>query len=77
MSPMIGHDPMSTRIGNILHTNVGPQLATMFYQEAGGATLPSDTVVVEGVPHVKCRAVIFLNLQSWDNKQDGPAVGVT
>ncbi|PWA30420.1 hypothetical protein CCH79_00020672 [Gambusia affinis] len=76
VSPMIGHDPMSTRIGNILHTNVGPQLATMFYQEAGGATLPSDTVVVEGVPHVKCRAVIFLNLQSWDNKQDGPAVGV-
>lgn len=77
MSPMIGHDPVSTRIGNILQTNVGPQLGALFYQEAGGATLPSDIVVVERVPVVKCKAVIFLNLQCWDNKQDGPAIGVT
>ncbi|XP_032438279.1 protein mono-ADP-ribosyltransferase PARP14-like [Xiphophorus hellerii] len=76
VSPMIGHDPVSTRIGNILQTNVGPQLEALFYQEAGGATLPSDIVVVERVPVVKCKAVIFLNLQCWDNKQDGPAIGM-
>ncbi|XP_014877743.1 poly [ADP-ribose] polymerase 14-like [Poecilia latipinna] len=76
VSPMIGHDPVSTRIGNTLKTNAGPQLVTMFYQEARGATLPSDIVVVERVATVKCKAVIFLNLQRWDNKQNGPAIEV-
>ncbi|KAM4714714.1 protein mono-ADP-ribosyltransferase PARP14-like [Anableps anableps] len=76
VSPMVGHEPLSTRIGTILDANAGGHLTTMFHKEAGGATLPSETVVAERLPGLKCKAVIFVNLQSWDNKQQGAAAEV-
>lgn len=76
VSPMASHDPLSTRVGNILSNMVGPQLTAKFHTEAGGATLPGDTVLVEGLPALRSKAVIFLNLLSWDNNQHGAAVQV-
>ncbi|XP_047241013.1 protein mono-ADP-ribosyltransferase PARP14-like isoform X1 [Girardinichthys multiradiatus] len=73
VSPMVGHDPVSTRIGNTLSNMTGGQLEAKFHKEAGGATLPSESVVVEGLPGLKCKAVFFLNLLSWDNNQHGSA----
>lgn len=74
VSPMRGHDPLSTRIGNVLSHTVGPQFAVEFHKEAGGASQPGETVVVENLPALQCKAVIFLNQACWDNDQNGNAV---
>ncbi|KAK5848280.1 hypothetical protein PBY51_005908 [Eleginops maclovinus] len=71
VSPMFGHDPHSTRVGSILSKMVGPQLTAKFHQEARGATIPGDIILVEGLP-----AVLFINLTPWDNNQHGTAVQV-
>ncbi|XP_032438307.1 protein mono-ADP-ribosyltransferase PARP14-like [Xiphophorus hellerii] len=71
--PMIGHDPLSSRIGKTLSNIIGKQLKEKFDKETGKATLPGETVVVDGLPGLKCKAVIFLNLICWDNKEDGSA----
>ncbi|MED6253919.1 hypothetical protein ATANTOWER_008100 [Ataeniobius toweri] len=73
VSPMVGHDPLSTRIGKTLRNMTGGQLEAKFHKEAGGATLPSESVVVEGLPGLKCKAVFFLNLLCWDCDQHGSA----
>ncbi|XP_029931738.1 protein mono-ADP-ribosyltransferase PARP14-like isoform X2 [Myripristis murdjan] len=69
VSPMVGHDPLSTRVGHSLHNVVGPQLVTGFNKEAGGATLAADIIPVEGLPGLPCGCVLFLNLLPWDNRQ--------
>ncbi|XP_015257731.1 PREDICTED: poly [ADP-ribose] polymerase 14-like [Cyprinodon variegatus] len=71
--PMLGHDPVSTRIGSILTRMVGSQLLALFHKEAGGFTKPSESVLVEGLSGLKCKAVFFLNLLPWNNNQHGPA----
>ncbi|XP_060922369.1 protein mono-ADP-ribosyltransferase PARP14-like isoform X2 [Limanda limanda] len=76
VSPMVGHDPLSTRIGKILQNVVGPQLVTKFSQNAGGATIPGAIVLLEGLSAPGCKAVIFLNLLPWDNNPNGTAVQV-
>ncbi|XP_041841507.1 protein mono-ADP-ribosyltransferase PARP14-like isoform X2 [Melanotaenia boesemani] len=76
VSPMVGHNPLSTRVGNIFSKAVGPQFTPMFNNEAGGASQPDDTVVVENLPSLQCKAVIFLNQVSWDNDPNGNAVQV-
>ncbi|XP_022625617.1 poly [ADP-ribose] polymerase 14-like [Seriola dumerili] len=76
VSPMAGHDPLTTRVGNILSSVVGSQLIEKFYKDAGGATLPGEIVLVEGLSALQSKAVIFLNLLSWDNDQNGTAVKV-
>lgn len=76
VSPMVGHNPLSTRVGNVLSNVVGPQLSATFHKDAGGATLPGDIVLVEGLPALQSKAVIFLNLLSWDNNQHGSAIQV-
>lgn len=76
VSPMAGHDPLSTRVGNILFNLAGHQLTSKFYKEAGGATMPSDTVLVQDLPVLQSKAVIFLNLAVWDNNQHGTPVQV-
>ena len=76
VSPMYGHDPLSTRIGNALFTAVGVQLALRFKEEAAEETLPGDTVMVEDLPALPSKAVIFLNLCSWGNDPNGTAVEV-
>ncbi|XP_047240975.1 protein mono-ADP-ribosyltransferase PARP14-like [Girardinichthys multiradiatus] len=73
VSPMVGHDPLSTRIGKTLSNMTGGQLEAKFHKEAGGATLPSESVVVKGLPGLKCKAVFFLNLLCWDCDQHGSA----
>ncbi|XP_051800003.1 protein mono-ADP-ribosyltransferase PARP14-like [Acanthochromis polyacanthus] len=74
VSPMVGHDPLSTRVGNALSDMVGPQLTAKFHKEAGGATLPSETVLVESLPVLKSKAVFFLNQVCWDDNPHGTAV---
>ncbi|XP_070710801.1 protein mono-ADP-ribosyltransferase PARP14-like [Pempheris klunzingeri] len=76
VSPMASHDLLSTRVGNALYNMVGSQLTDKFKKEAGEATLPGDTVLVEGLPALKSKGVFFLNLIPWDNNQDGTAVQV-
>ncbi|XP_044040522.1 protein mono-ADP-ribosyltransferase PARP14-like isoform X2 [Siniperca chuatsi] len=76
VSPMVGHDPLSTRVGNALSNMVGPQLTAKFHKEADGATKPGDTVLVEGLPALQSKGVFFLNLFPWDNDRHGNAVQV-
>ncbi|XP_054864024.1 protein mono-ADP-ribosyltransferase PARP14-like isoform X2 [Amphiprion ocellaris] len=74
--PMVGHDPLSTRVGNILHKTFGSKLTARFREEAGHETLPSDAVLVEGLPGHLSNAVFFLSLAPWDDDQDGTAVEI-
>lgn len=76
VSPMAGHNPLSTRVGHVLSEVVGPQLTTKFNMEAGGATQQGDTVLVRGLHALKSKGVFFLNLIPWDNNQQGTAVQV-
>uniref|UniRef100_UPI0037E7D878 protein mono-ADP-ribosyltransferase PARP14-like isoform X1 n=2 Tax=Semicossyphus pulcher TaxID=241346 RepID=UPI0037E7D878 len=76
VSPMVGHDPLSTRVGNTLLKMVGPQLTASFRKEAGEETLHGDSVLVEGLHGLPSNAVFFVNLAPWDNEQDGTAVQV-
>ncbi|XP_028991732.1 protein mono-ADP-ribosyltransferase PARP14-like isoform X2 [Betta splendens] len=76
VSPIVGHDPLSTNVAKALFNLAGPKLTANFYAEAGGATQPGDTVLVQDLPGLKCKAVIFLNLAVWGNNQHGGAVQV-
>ncbi|XP_051800005.1 uncharacterized protein LOC110972738 isoform X2 [Acanthochromis polyacanthus] len=76
VSPMVGYDPLSTRVGNILHKTFGSKLTARFREEAGHETLPSDAVLVEGLHGSLSNAVFFLSLAPWDDDQDGTAVEV-
>ncbi|KAF3837265.1 hypothetical protein F7725_004729 [Dissostichus mawsoni] len=76
VSPMVGHDPLSSRVGNFLSSMVGPQLTAKFYNEAGGATIPGEIILVEDLPALQSRGVFFINLTPWDNNQQGTAVQV-
>ncbi|TKS93029.1 GTPase IMAP family member 7 [Collichthys lucidus] len=76
VSPMVGLDPLSTRVGNSLSNVVGSQLTGRFRKEAGHETQIGDTVLVEGLPGLPSNAVFFLGLIPWDDDQDGTAVQV-
>lgn len=73
---MVGHNPISTRVGNVLSNVVGPQLTAKFHTEAGGATVPGDIVLVTDLPALQAKGVFFLNLLPWDNNQQGVAIQV-
>ncbi|XP_018543543.2 uncharacterized protein LOC108890939 isoform X1 [Lates calcarifer] len=76
VSPMVGHDPLSTRVANTLYKMVGSQLTARFRKKAGEETLPGDAVLVENLPGLPSNAVLFLNLIPWDDDEDGTAVQV-
>ncbi|XP_026150905.1 uncharacterized protein LOC113123263 [Mastacembelus armatus] len=76
VSPMVVHDPLSTRVGNTLSQLVGSQLQKRFRKEAGEDGLPGDTVLVEDLPGLPCNAVFFPSLIPWDEDQDGTAVQI-
>ncbi|XP_075948582.1 uncharacterized protein LOC142950844 [Anarhichas minor] len=76
VSPMVGHDPLSTCVGNTLCEMVGSQLTAGFRKEAGEGTMPGDAVLVEGFSALPSNAVFFLNLIPWDEDPDGTAVQV-
>uniref|UniRef100_A0A3P8NCY9 AIG1-type G domain-containing protein n=1 Tax=Astatotilapia calliptera TaxID=8154 RepID=A0A3P8NCY9_ASTCA len=76
VSPMVGHDPLSTRVGNALFEVAGPQLTTRFRKEAEDETMPGDSVLLEGLPGLQSNAVFFLNLVPWDGDPEGVAVQV-
>ncbi|GLD64726.1 uncharacterized protein AKAME5_001625300, partial [Lates japonicus] len=76
VSPMVGHDPLSTRVANTLYQMVGSQLTARFRKKAGEETLPGDAVLVEDLPGLPSNAVFFLNLIPWDDDEDGTAVQV-
>nr|XP_046237210.1 uncharacterized protein LOC124054835 isoform X2 [Scatophagus argus] len=73
-SPMVGHHPLSTRIGQTLSEMAGHQMKVKFLEEAGEGIFPGDTVLVEDLPGLPSRAVFFLSLIPWDEDQDGAAV---
>ncbi|XP_042071978.1 uncharacterized protein LOC106632562 [Haplochromis burtoni] len=73
---MVGHDPLSTRVGNALFEVAGPQLTTRFRKEAEDETMPGDSVLLEGLPGLQSNAVFFLNLVPFDGDPDGVAVQV-
>ncbi|XP_022625655.1 uncharacterized protein LOC111239971 [Seriola dumerili] len=76
VSPMVGHNPLSTRVGNTLFEMVGSQLTARFREEAGEDTLPGDAILVEGLSGLPSNAVFFLNLAPWDNDPEGTAVEI-
>lgn len=76
VSPMVGHNPCSTRVGNTLSEIVGSQLTSGFRKQAEEGTMPGDSVLVDGVSGLPSNAVFFLNLIPWDEDQDGTSVQV-
>ncbi|CAJ1086080.1 protein mono-ADP-ribosyltransferase PARP14-like [Xyrichtys novacula] len=76
VSPMVGHNPLSTRVGNALLEKVGRQLTARFREAAKRETMQDDTVLVEDLPGLQSEAVFFLNLAPWDEDQDGTPVQV-
>ncbi|XP_005951094.3 uncharacterized protein LOC102292164 [Haplochromis burtoni] len=76
VSPMVGRDPLSTRVGNALFEVAGPQLTTRFRKEAEDETMPGDSVLLEGLPGLQCNAVFFLNLVPFDGDPEGVPVQV-
>ncbi|KAI4808694.1 hypothetical protein KUCAC02_000742 [Chaenocephalus aceratus] len=76
VSPMVFHDPLSTRVGNTLFQHFGNQLTARFRKEAGEETTPGDTVLVEARAGFQSNAVIFLNLAPWNEDPHGAAVEV-
>uniref|UniRef100_A0A668T0Z9 AIG1-type G domain-containing protein n=1 Tax=Oreochromis aureus TaxID=47969 RepID=A0A668T0Z9_OREAU len=76
VSPMVGHNPHSTRVGNALFAVAGRQLTTRFRKEAEDETMPGDSVLLEGLPGLQSNAVFFLNLVRWNGDPDGGAVQV-
>ncbi|XP_070786163.1 protein mono-ADP-ribosyltransferase PARP14-like isoform X2 [Enoplosus armatus] len=75
VSPMVGYDPLSTRVGNTLFKMVGSQLTARFTKEAE-ETMLDDIVLVEGLPGLPSKAVFFLGLLPWDDDHDGVALQV-
>ncbi|XP_049423914.1 protein mono-ADP-ribosyltransferase PARP14-like isoform X1 [Epinephelus fuscoguttatus] len=76
VSPMVGHDPLSTRVGNTLFSMVKSHLTARFREERGEESEPGDAVLVEGLPELPSSAVFFLNLVPWDDDPYGTAVQV-
>ncbi|KAM9401108.1 uncharacterized protein ACWYII_030799 isoform 1-T1 [Salvelinus alpinus] len=74
VSPMVGSDPLSSRVGNALLEAAGPALMTAFLRESGGRTAPGDNVLVEGLSGLSSGRVFFLRCAHWDNNPQGPAV---
>ncbi|XP_038831411.1 uncharacterized protein LOC120030154 isoform X2 [Salvelinus namaycush] len=74
VSPMVGSDPLSSRVGNVLLEAAGPALMTAFLRKSGGRTAPGDNVLVEGLSGLSSGRVFFLRCAHWDNNPQGPAV---
>ncbi|XP_029530094.1 protein mono-ADP-ribosyltransferase PARP14-like [Oncorhynchus nerka] len=74
VSPMVGSDPLSSRVGHVLSDAAGPALMTAFQRELGGRTAPGDNVLVEGLSGLSSGRVFFLSCAHWDNNPQGPAV---
>ncbi|XP_020359650.2 uncharacterized protein LOC109906387 [Oncorhynchus kisutch] len=74
VSPMVGSDPLSSRVGNVLSEAAGPVLMTAFLKESAGWTAPGDNVLVEGLSGLSSGRVFFLSCAHWDNNPQGPAV---
>ncbi|XP_055757380.1 uncharacterized protein LOC129835678 [Salvelinus fontinalis] len=74
VSPMVGSDPLSSCVGNVLSEAAGPALMTAFLRESGGRTAPGDNILVEGLSGLSSGRVFFLSCAHWDNNPQGPAV---
>ncbi|KAL0970100.1 hypothetical protein UPYG_G00237140 [Umbra pygmaea] len=75
VSPMIGGDPLSSRVGNLLSEAAGPGMRAAFLRESSGQPiLPGHKVLVEGLPGFSSGRVFFLNCAPWDQQAQGPAV---
>ncbi|XP_045068620.1 uncharacterized protein LOC123483167 [Coregonus clupeaformis] len=74
VSPMVGSDPLSSRVGNVLSKAAGPGLMKAFLRQSRGQTAPGDNVLVEGMSGLSSGCVFFLSCALWDNNPQGPAV---
>ncbi|XP_029530092.1 uncharacterized protein LOC115137925 [Oncorhynchus nerka] len=74
VSPMVGSDPLSSRVGNALLEAAGPGLMKAFARKSGGRTAPGENVLVEGLSGLSSGRVFFLSCAHWDNNPQGPAV---
>ncbi|XP_041841549.1 uncharacterized protein LOC121639989 isoform X3 [Melanotaenia boesemani] len=75
-SPMVGNDPLSTRVGNILNKMVGSQMTSLFRKAGGDESDHGDSVLLEGLAGLPSDAVLFVNLIPWNDDLDGTAVEV-
>lgn len=73
---MVGTDPLSTRVGNILNKSVGFQLTSRFRHESGGESNLGESVLVEGLDGLPSNAIFLLNLAPWDEDENGVPVEV-
>ncbi|XP_028260907.1 uncharacterized protein LOC114435434 [Parambassis ranga] len=81
VSPMVGRDPLSTRIGNALYERVGPELIARFKRETGGIVQFGNAVPMEDLPRKPgeqedWKVVFFLNLLPWNGDQTGVAAQI-
>lgn len=73
---MVGNDPLSTRVGNLLNKMVGFQLVSKFRRASGGETEFGESVLVEALHGLPSNAAFFLNLAPWNEDEDGAPVEV-
>ncbi|XP_061564410.1 uncharacterized protein LOC133419318 [Cololabis saira] len=76
VSPMVGDNPRSTRVGNIICKAAGSRLTNGFRKVGGEEAMPGDSVLVEGLPGLPTHAVFFLSLIPWNGDESGTAVQV-
>ncbi|KAM4565189.1 uncharacterized protein V3H82_014258 [Fundulus diaphanus] len=76
LSPMVFHDPLSTRVGTILCEVLDPQLTERVVQESREETIPGDFVLLKDLIGFPFGAVFFLSLVPWDEEENGTAVQV-
>ncbi|XP_015256750.1 PREDICTED: uncharacterized protein LOC107102092 isoform X1 [Cyprinodon variegatus] len=76
VSPMVLHDPQSTRVGSILFKEIGSQRAKKLQKKIGEEMMPGDFALEDQLTGVPFGAVFFLSLIHWDEEEEGVAVQV-
>uniref|UniRef100_A0AAY5JY71 Macro domain-containing protein n=1 Tax=Esox lucius TaxID=8010 RepID=A0AAY5JY71_ESOLU len=67
VSPMIGSDPLSSRVGKVLSEAAGPELLAKFRRGSRDLTAPGDTVLVEELSGLRSSRVFFLSCAHYRN----------
>ncbi|KAJ8007577.1 hypothetical protein DPEC_G00095480 [Dallia pectoralis] len=74
VSPMVEREPLSSRVGNVLFEEAGPELLAAFRRNSQGQIAPGDTVLVERLSGLMSSNVFFLSCTQWKYNPNGPAV---
>ncbi|XP_036406642.1 LOW QUALITY PROTEIN: protein mono-ADP-ribosyltransferase PARP14-like [Megalops cyprinoides] len=75
VSPMLGSELTSSRVGKCLKAKGGAGLVAAFERACrSGGGAGAELLQVDGVPGLLCRCVLFARCLRWDRSFQGPAV---